>query len=252
MPDPHEDNGLDARKSGATLSSIIPTLAPSDAMPMPKGGQPFALVWTAHVAARYAVEHAFSFEDRKKVKRLFRIEYDKALFAIRDFLMELDLTRDERNRRHQQYESLCERARDLLNGSLETNVVNHDAFNELSSDAMQVYGGTASDAGTWLGSSSSERGISFLAKVEPARQPSYRQVPEGNGRNRRGRKHLTRTEDTKRQGILDRWEGAKGQTSRERFCQDEGITINYLEKCQACIRRRKALSSEQNRSHPSL
>jgi hypothetical protein len=75
---------------------------------------------------------------------------------------------------------------------------------------------------------------------------------EGNGKAKPGRKHLSRSEDKKRQGILARWAEAKGRRSREEFCSDEGITVGYLEACQGCVNQRKRRSAEQNRGHSTL
>lgn len=74
----------------------------------------------------------------------------------------------------------------------------------------------------------------------------------GNGKRKRGRKKLSRTETERRDGILARWDRAKGQVPKAAFCTDEGISVNDLDRYQGWKRRREARSAEQNPHPPAL
>jgi hypothetical protein len=156
------------RTGHKTLSFLVPDLAVFDRQP--EVARAFTLISQAHVAARYASDHHFSPDDKKRLKLLFRVEYDKALFAMRDLLTGLNLHREERNYRNRQYESLNRQARGLLHESLETNVVDHDRFGELQKDLMQIAGGTVFDTGSGMGGGIGNGEMSFLTGAEPARR----------------------------------------------------------------------------------
>jgi len=55
-----------------------------------------------------------------------------------------------------------------------------------------------------------------------------------------GRKRVSRQEEDRRYGILERWARAQeGGVSRRQFCTDEGITVKELEKIKAWARQRE-------------
>jgi hypothetical protein len=49
---------------------------------------------------------------------------------------------------------------------------------------------------------------------------------------RKGRKKLPPKEERRRLAILERWERASGECSRNDFCDTEGITVKQLENFQ--------------------
>lgn len=65
--------------------------------------------------------------------------------------------------------------------------------------------------------------------------------PKDKKPRRRGRKELPEVEKKKRLDVLAKWIRAGGAgISRTQFCEDEGIMIVYLERCQAWQRRRES------------
>lgn len=139
--------------------------------------QAWSIAMRAHMVATVAVEGLAKYrsqnelveQTKKELRRLFRGEYERQQCTAIGFVLSLDLSHEQRSHWQRQIDALWPRTWDLFCESLDTNVVDHDNYNVLNNELMQLLRGIAVEAGLSVEPNISEQGSSVLIGDESAR-----------------------------------------------------------------------------------